>query len=670
MLKKKSVLFYLFALVITAVLPAFGAGQWSAASWGGGDLFTMVQSNPADQNIVWALTLHGGVLKSEDGGSTWHLANGDLPGLDTVMLAPDPGKPQGAFLAKSQGLWYTADGGVHWTCLPGSASFSFTRLVSFKPILLTPSGKHLVVGTDQGGIHVSRDKGQTWTQVQWGNKESVRLLAGLSFRNRVLVALSESGGLYYLDLDKSVGPQFIKESPTFPILDLTVYPSYPESVYAACGRHGLWTASRRGEHWERVRIEPVPEDTNIRFLACCGSDEGSALVAWCGTFALRCRDGRRWEKFLDKVFYDEKNNPTRGWFARISLPTYMSGGPSVDRLFLSDYVSLYRTVNASGNAIWTEIIRGAGNQVIHDLAVDRQGTLFVAADRSGLVCTGDGGRTFSPVFPERYGKQAGEFTAVAVNPQGALVTASLGKWDGRVAAYFGDATSRKILDRSKGVDGDKLVLRHTPVYSGPWALAASPSEKGLFYLLVSRDPAQLYITRDSGRTWTRGYLPPGVLPGRAVALDKTREGYLFVGCQSGKGGVWMSRDYGRSWIRALETAQPVPALACGPDGAIFALGRRGTVWKSKTHGIRWRSMGDIGATDATALCVDPLDGRRVFAATRNAIYGSEPGTQGWRVAAVCPQTMPAISCLIKLPGEQHTLFAGTRGAGLWRVVPD
>jgi len=113
----------------------------------------------------------GGVLRSDDGGQTWRLAEGsdgnpDLQGPQEPLIYPDvhsiavhPSEPDLVFAPTGGGLYRTRDGGKTWTLLYDC----YVRAVW----LDGDDANHLMLGPadgvdSHGRIEESHDGGQTW----------------------------------------------------------------------------------------------------------------------------------------------------------------------------------------------------------------------------------------------------------------------------------------------------------------------------------------------------------------------------------------------------------------------------------------------------------------------------------------------------------------------------
>ena len=113
----------------------------------------------------------GGVLRSDDGGESWRLAEGsdgrpDLNGPPAPFIYPDvhsiavhPLSPDLVYAPTGGGFYHSTDGGKTWSCLYGC----YCRAVWLDP----SDARHLILGPADGvdslgRIEESRDGGQTW----------------------------------------------------------------------------------------------------------------------------------------------------------------------------------------------------------------------------------------------------------------------------------------------------------------------------------------------------------------------------------------------------------------------------------------------------------------------------------------------------------------------------
>ncbi len=654
----------LAAMVLSATVR--GAGAWEPASWGGGDTVLSLAIHPGDDRVLWALTWLGGVLRTVDQGGNWLWANGDLTQLEGVAVVADPASADAAYFVGGSGIWHTEDAGAHWALLPGTSAFTFTRAAGTRPLLVGSGGAQLVAGTASGALFVSQNRGRAWERVEWGNSKPVFALCDAPARGMILIALADSAGLHVLRPAAWKGPRVARGAPPFPIKDLLADESPPYNLFAVCGQHGLWSAEPTGDDWRRLEIEGVDESEELVCLARTGRG-GERLLFACGRNALlRSMNGKHWARLPGARHYDERVNPTRRWSARASVPTALVGGASPDNLFMSDYSSVHRSINASGDVQFVEAARGLANQVICDLALDGRGALLVAGDASGVLASADGGETYRSLWPLRYGPDVGRYASLAVGPGDALIAAAIDQWKGEVCVFHGIGGESRRAGRAEGIDVERMLLRNGSAPAGPWKVVFAPADPHRAYLLVAGATPGFFVSNDDGKTWKARALPRGAAAWRALAADPERPDRVYMGSLAPKAGVWRSSDGGGSWEQLLETRANVAALEALPEAVLCMVDTQGTFRRSSTRGGTWDAPVATGLAGVSAWSIDARNPARMAVAAGNSVSMSLDGGKEWTALPALPMHLPDIVCLC-IDGRTGMLFAGTRGAGLWKI---
>lgn len=106
---------------------------------------------------------HNVFMRSGDGGRTWQHVQNDLPGLDLHWFAMDPDVPSRLYAnAVGLGLFQSVDGGTTWNPwtvqIPGDASISALAVLGGDPA-------NILAGSRSGELLLSADGGSTWEQV-------------------------------------------------------------------------------------------------------------------------------------------------------------------------------------------------------------------------------------------------------------------------------------------------------------------------------------------------------------------------------------------------------------------------------------------------------------------------------------------------------------------------
>ena len=149
---------------------------------------TGVVVSTADPQVVVLRTTDRGLVRSTDGGKTWHGANGQLRGKANAIrsVAIHPTDPQVMLRATSDGLYRTQDGCRTWQKLPLECDFDGTgptavcgEVVAFLP----QDPKIILAGGESQGLFRSVDGGEHWVRVIDPGYRFTALDANPFFRN-------------------------------------------------------------------------------------------------------------------------------------------------------------------------------------------------------------------------------------------------------------------------------------------------------------------------------------------------------------------------------------------------------------------------------------------------------------------------------------------------------
>src|SRR5262245_27702441 len=179
----------------------------------------------------------GGVLKSEDGGTTWSQANAGLTDIEVYALAMDPQTASTLYAGTEGGLFKSIDGAATWAA---TAITDEVRTIAIDPV--TPSV--VWVGTETG-LARSTDGGLTWTEIVLGLAGEVDSIAIIptapatvyaSGRNITTWKTTDGGATWARLIDSPGG------------LQLAIDPSAPSTVYLVIA--GLFKSRNGGGTWQ------------------------------------------------------------------------------------------------------------------------------------------------------------------------------------------------------------------------------------------------------------------------------------------------------------------------------------------------------------------------------------------------------------------------------------
>ncbi len=262
------------------------------------------------------------------------------------------------------------------------------------------------------------------------------------------------------------------------------------------------------------------------------------------------------------------------------------------------------------------------------LALGTCGGRFFAGTRDGLLCSDDGGWTWSPA-----GFEGRRVTAIACGPS---------------TVYLGTKGPRLFRSDDGGETWSELeafaALRRwywwTPV-SKPhreaetWSVVVSRRDEGT--LVVGIEAGGVVRTTDGGRTW-EGHRPQALRDCHSLARHPTAPGYVYQG--GGRGSAF-SRDDGRTWTRATrglgrarygwaaagDPADPETRYLSATRGVRKAHGRRPHAWLFRARGEEpWRPVLEL---DAMPYALISLDDRLVAGLSDGRVLVSQTRGESW-----------------------------------------
>jgi photosystem II stability/assembly factor-like uncharacterized protein len=200
---------------------------------------TALVLDPLTPTTVYAGSLHGGVLKSDDGGQRWIAVNQGLrtpTGTPVTALAIDPAKPSKLYAGtQGGGVFRTSDGGGTWEA--ANAGLGAQWIVA---LLVDPFEPATVyAGVLTRGVFKSTDGGTTWSQSSNGLNLYVERLTADPSVPGVLYAGTLHG--VYLSSDSAASWSALGAGlDDAPISALAIAPQEPATIYAGTRAFGAF----------------------------------------------------------------------------------------------------------------------------------------------------------------------------------------------------------------------------------------------------------------------------------------------------------------------------------------------------------------------------------------------------------------------------------------------
>jgi len=328
--------------------------------------------DPAQKDVVYALTASQGVLVSRDSGATWQALGHGLAGHAVYAVTIPNHSPYNLLAATTHGIWgMTAEGS--WVPLGGSLGAPIVRALAFSP------QEELVAGTTNG---LFRHQGGVWERVGDGLVD-VHILSvafdPLHGRRILLgtwgngVQVSSDGGITWR---QTTGKQFTNSI----IPRLTVDQHDPGNVYARVEYARLLISRNGGDTWQESSL---PITVTVFAIAIAPSD-GSRLYVGTDHGVYRSLDhGEHWEALLGPPGVD-------------SILALAVDPEDADVVYAGSEAGLHRSLD--GGHTW-EQAAGLSDMTVTALVVhpaDR-GTIYAGTRYRGVFVSMNRGATWVPI---------------------------------------------------------------------------------------------------------------------------------------------------------------------------------------------------------------------------------------------------------------------------------
>lgn len=472
----------------------------------------------------------GGLFISEDGGKSWT----DVPqmrGQSVRSLTRSKSNPDIMVAGTLQGVFRSADNGLHWTQISPPASTEIHEVQSVaidprSPQVIYAGTWHLPWKTIDGGAH--------WENIKRGIIEDSDVFSILvdPLQPQVVYASACSG--IYKSMDAGLQFQKVQGIPSAArrTRKLEQDAEHLDTVYAGT-TEGLYRTLDGGHAWNRL----TSSDVIINDVYVDPHDSGHVLLATERGGVLRSED------FAASFHESNTGFSSRQVVAYAADPIHPAivyAGMVNDK----ENGGVFQSID--GGAHWRQDSVGLDGRDVYSLAATPAGTLLAGTTHGifrlqGEVWVNSGGWLRNTARGKRMPTEEREESRVAGQPLIDAITYSLVP-DESYMTYAG--TSEGLL-RS---DDDGIAWTSMPfLHMGEVRFFAV--EKNV---LLAAGLKRITISLNGGKKWTPIALPADLTQISAVAVDGHKD--LWVG---GREGVFYSPDDGMSWkiVHNLETPQ-------------------------------------------------------------------------------------------------------------------
>ena len=229
-----------------------------------------------------------GVIVSRDGGKSWRVSTG-WEITEVLEVVAVPSNPEIIYAGTAYGLWKSVDCGENWENLTkrfvqavhldvtnpdrvylgeeDGMRISEDSGASFRPIRTATRAVNdfaqddseparLYLGTEDHGIFVSNNRGESWQQMDGDLATSTVYAVKIDFRdpNRVFAATFANGTLRSLDRGET-WKSITDGIENIPIYNLALHPDHADILYASTANRGLFRSTDAGDSWQPFALD-------------------------------------------------------------------------------------------------------------------------------------------------------------------------------------------------------------------------------------------------------------------------------------------------------------------------------------------------------------------------------------------------------------------------------
>jgi len=503
-------------------------------------------------------------------------------------------------------------------------------------VAVDPKNPSIVAAaTGDSGIILSKDKGETWTELA-----SPRRASNVAFD-----------------------------------------PLDANTIYGTFFTDGIQKSTDLGKTWTKLGAN-IPANVSFREVAVDPANPANVYAigqaGWGGNLWISRDAGATW-KSTNSVRADYVANPTlpkSGEVVPLSIPTNIAINPrNPKQLYIS--ANWRSAISDDGGETLKESMKGADISCITDIRFSGDKVYATAMDEGTLV-SDDQGKTWRQLWPLKHETDlSGHNWRVAVNNVDGKdrIIATGSPWDGKksVVGIVSEDGGETFKTTTEGIPLYRISANTMWGRGYPRALAVDPSNPKIVYMGIDGDPTPgqtgggVFKSEDGGYSWKQLPNQPGSRRMYyGLAIDPTDPQRIYWASFGTNGGVYMSEDGGGSWSRVFTQDQYLFNIMTTADGTVYASGKQ--LYRSKDKGKTWETLTKFDHKFRSIVGIEahPKDPNTIWisstvwnGAADGAVYKSSDGGDTWNeITGNLPYIRPQI---LRFNPETNELWAGFVG---------
>jgi len=625
---------------------------WTYSGWGGGGYFTTIYPDPTTSSKIWMMSDVTGLYSSTDRGDHWSFGGKGFGYVDGTVLIQAPSSSSTFYHAAGcdgsnagGSLDVSTDGGATWTnkqantnvqvTYEGHRALAVDRTDSTIVYIGNASGK-IYKSTDGGAtislyaspfatqisaLYITLDGAYLWAGCPTGlvryklsdaSSQTITMTGTNASKNEDIVGFTKSG-IHYIGIAAGTKIAYATETIANGVGDTGSLFIYSTATGASASQ------------WVRRMAVKVDAGNNTRFII--GYDAGAYTHG--GGIQKSTDSGVTWANALVTQNLNTADNPTGVWNlaeGEFTLSSIEYDPNSDDIAYFTTDWRMWRTDD--NGVTWNEKVHQAGNQVLSDLRIAPDNSIYAASMDDGLMRSTDGGTTWAMLFPDDTSYNANKdghvWKVVCLgtptqwaNSQGVVVATNY-PWNGTNKHQIIRSTNQGGAQSNKGnwLVGTGIGIPNIDLTgNGVWgtgyarSISLDPNNTGITtgHIWVGLDSYSgntnggVFLSTDAGQTFTRKTANPQ--PGSAATSNNWKiynglavnptDSTNIVYATFGGNGIFYSTDSGATWNSPAGGNQYyMYDVKFGIDGTCYACGDSAgpAIYRSTDKGAHWSAI--------------------------------------------------------------------------------